>query len=144
MIGIEEVLDARTASAGSVSSAARKIAFLTSASSTTASISRSAGGDRLGRLDPREYLVGVGAALLGELDEAPAHGLEPTFDRGGLAVVQEDAPPGCGDDLRDPGPHLAGPHHEHRLERHAGRLVACVGFRGTPGACLKAGTNRAV
>ena len=42
-IGIEDVFEARTASAGSVSSARRKTSSLTAASSTTASIIRSAG-----------------------------------------------------------------------------------------------------
>ena len=43
VIGIDDVFDARIAPGGSTSSAARKIASFTCASSTTASISRSAG-----------------------------------------------------------------------------------------------------
>ena len=127
VIGIEDVFEARIASCGSVSSARRKIASLTSASSTTASMRRSAGTSSLDRGDPREHLVGSGSALLGELAEAPLHRRERPLDRTRDLVVERDAPPRRRHDLRDAAAHLAGTDDEDVLEAH--RVVRLTSAR---------------
>ena len=51
------------------------------------------GGDEVvDRVDPRQHLVGVGAALLGQLLEALAHRREPALGRARSGVVERDAP----------------------------------------------------
>ena len=118
-IGIDDVFDARIASAGNTWSACRKISSFTPASSTTASIIRSAGtSSSTGETRPSTS-SGVGAALLGELLEALPHRLEPALDRARRRVVQRHLPPRRRDDLRDPAAHLAGADDEDVLEAHA-------------------------
>ena len=70
------------------------------------------GHDLVHRRHARENLVGVRPSLLGELRQAPRHSLERALDGARLRVVQRDVPAGCGDDLRDPRPHLSRPDDE--------------------------------
>ena len=90
----------------------------TAASSTTASIIRSAGTRSSTAVDAAEHLVRVGAALLGELLEALPHRLEAALGRARRGVVERDAAAGGGDDLRDAAAHLAGSDDEDVLEPH--------------------------
>ena len=65
-------------------------------------------GELVDGRDAPEHLVGLRAALLVQLAEAPPHRLEAALDRPRLTVVERDLPPGRGDDLCDAGAHLAG------------------------------------
>ena len=123
VIGIDEVFDARIASGGKTASAARKIASFTFASSTTASIIRSAATSSVRRRDPREHLVRIGAALVREPRQALAHRLEAALDRPGRRVVKRDPAAGRRDDLCDPTAHLAGADDENVLEVHAREAI---------------------
>jgi hypothetical protein len=77
------------------------------------------GGDEVvDRRHPGQCLVRVGAALLGELRQALAHGVEPAVDRAWGGVVERDAAAGGGDHLRDSRAHLARPDHEDVAELH--------------------------
>ena len=128
VIGIEEVFDASTALSGSTSSARRKRSSFTAASSITASIRRSAGTMSSTAVDPRQHLVGIGAAFLCELLEALAHRCEPALGRARRRVVEGHAPSRPGDDLGDPGAHLARARDKNVLEVHTS-----VSLAGTPG-----------
>ena len=90
-IGMEEVLDARIASGGRISSAVLKIASFTETSSTTASIMSSASTMPSTGCTRREHLVRVGTALLRELLEAAPHGLQAALDRSRSRIVEQDA-----------------------------------------------------
>ena len=93
----------------------------TDASSTTASIIRSAGRELVDGGNPREHLIWISAALLGEPVEALAHRRHAAFRRAGRGVVQRDAAAGGGHDLRDAATHLAGADDKNVLEVHRAR-----------------------
>ncbi len=118
VIGIEEVFEARMPAAGKSSSARRNTSSFTAAFSTTASTIRSAGTSSADGRDSGEHLVGRRPALLGEPGKALPHGLEAALGRAGRSVMKRDTPAGGGDDLRDPGAHLAGSHDEDVRELH--------------------------
>ena len=120
-IGMEEVLDARMALGGRISSASRKIASFTPASSTTASIISSASTIPSTGSTRREHLVRIGPALLGKLLQAAPHRLQAPLDRARGRVVQRDAATRRREHLRDAAAHLPRPHDEHVLEAQESR-----------------------
>ena len=75
-------------------------------------------GELTDRGDARKGLGRIGAALLGELREAPLHRLERPVGRTRKWVEERDSPSRRGDDLRDPAAHLAGADDEDVLELH--------------------------
>ena len=118
VIGIEEVFEARIACAGSAASAARNSSTFASTSSTIASIIRSAGASSALSVTRASTSAAGGAALRLELLEALPHAGEATLDRAGKGIVEQHLAPGGGDDLGDPGAHLAGADDEDALEAH--------------------------
>ena len=83
-------------------------------------------------LHPPQDLVRVGPALLRQLAEALAHGLDPAIDGAGLFVVERDATARGRHDLCDPSAHLPRADNENVLEAHAreatrrpGRFASC-------------------
>ena len=119
MIGIEDVFEARIASAGSVASARRKSSSLTAASSTTASIIRSAATRSSAGSTRPSTSSGSAPPFSASLREALAHRLEPALDRARRGVVERDAAARGGDHLRDPAAHLPRPDDQDVLEPHA-------------------------
>ena len=112
------MFDARIASGGSTASARTKISFFTAKSSTTASISRSAGDDLVDGSTRASTSSGSAPPFSASFVEALAHRLEPALDRAGRRVVQRHAPARRRDDLGDAAAHLPCAHDEYVLERH--------------------------
>ena len=124
MIGIDDVFEARIASGGSTASARRKMSSLTSASSTTASIIRSAGTRSSTALDARQHLVGRTAPpFSSSFAEALPHRLERASVAPGLRVVQRHAAAGGRDDLRDAAAHLPRADDENVFEVHVASVT---------------------
>ncbi len=136
----EEVLVVRMHSGVTIPSSSRKIDFLISSDSTTASTTRSAPGEllELGRKpDPTEELGLLGLGELLALHGAVGGVLEvgaPAVDRFVVELDADDVEAVAGEDLRDSGPHGAesdhadgaevtshGPHPSTR-SRDAGRV----------------------
>ena len=128
-IGIDDVFEASTASAGNSTSALRNTSSLTTGSSTTASIIRSAATSSIDGSDAAEHLVGIGPALLGQSRQALAHRAEPALDRARRGVVERHTAAGARDDLSDPAAHLACADDEDVLERHAREASAVNAYR---------------
>ena len=119
-IGIDEVFEARIASAGSTLVGAAEDVRL-HGRVLDDGLDHQVGRDELVHgLDAREHLVRVGAALLGEPAEALPHRAEAALDRAGVRIVERDPPAGAGDDLGDAAAHLAGADDEDVLEPRAG------------------------
>ena len=121
VIGIDDVFEARIAASGSMLVRAAEDLLL-HRRVLDDGLDHQVGGDELvDGGDPAEHLVGIGAALLGELLEALAHRREAALGRARRGVVERDAAAGGGDDLRDAAAHLAGADDEDVLESHRAR-----------------------
>ena len=127
VIGIELVFDARIAPSGRTPSARRKSSSFAAASSLIASIIRSAGTRSVDRLDARRASR---PDVARRACQALPHRREPSLDRARERVVQGDAAPRRGDDLRDAAPHLARADDENMLDLHGG--AAYPSRRGGP------------
>ena len=93
---------------------ARKSSFLTSASSMTASIIRSAGTSSSTTCHPRRGPLPRSAPpFSASFARLRLHGLERALDRARHASWSETSAPGRGDDLGDPAAHLARPDDEN-------------------------------
>ena len=70
----------------------------------------------------REHVVGIGAALLGELAQALPHRAERAIDRARRLVVERDTSAGGRDHLGDAAAHLTRADDQDVLEAHARSL----------------------
>jgi hypothetical protein len=73
-------------------------------------------------VDAREYVVGIGATLLGELAQALLHRAERAIDRARRLVVERDTSAGGRNDLGDTATHLTRADDQDVLEVHARSL----------------------
>ena len=104
VIGIDDVFEARIAPSGRIPSARRKSVLL-HRRVLDDGLDHQVGGDELvDRGDPREHLVRVGAALLGEPLEALAHRRQAALRRTGQRVVERDATAGAATTCAMPPP----------------------------------------
>ena len=90
-IGMEEVFEARIASRGQDEVGLAEDRFLHGGVLDNRLDHQVRLDDAVHRLDAREHLVRIGAALLCELLEAAAHRLQAAFDRTRGRVVERDA-----------------------------------------------------
>ena len=118
VIGIDDVLEARIACAGSTSSAARNSSSFASTSSTIASIIRSAGASAEVSLTRPSTSAADAPPFASSFSRLFCIAGEAALDRARERVVEQHLPPGGGDDLGDAGTHLTGTDDEDALEAH--------------------------
>ena len=118
VIGIDDVLEARIACAGSTSSAARNSASFASDVLHDRLDHQVGRRERRGLADATEHLCRGRASLRLEPLEALLDSGEAALDGARERVVEQHRPTGGGDDLGNAGTHLTGTDDEDALEGH--------------------------